>query len=1720
MSKLRRNFVAVLAVLFCALLCVSTALFIPNNQKSVDAAINSNAVTLVTKDTSSGKIFDTASLNTLFGKLTGNSSATYQTLDNMFTTGSEQYSGLDLYIKANKSFYDVVLDNKHWNPVYLSKEGDDIILTLWLADIPNDLVDKGYLWSAFFSGTGKIAKDEYSSEMYSASVLREYLVGEPYAISKTERRKFTTANPSIQSSIWKNFIGDYGRYIVSPNQVKWQREESANVSLFNRKPNSNATVGSDFINDNASDAVSGNFKYGGYGTDESTHYFEWTKDALWVPSLTETGTSSVASVGDGYYWYGIWFPKNPITVAGSVTAAEHDTLVNASLTSNQSIWSRTSGGYNTKFSSTNFFCYYTNASGRQEQIGFSDAKSNTVTNGVELSTNAGWALRPAFHLNLTKAYKTIAAPKDVENVYSGTEQKLSDLAQKPDWYTLYSALYGNEDKIKVEYPTGKWDMLNASTNDGYEIKVTIVDKDSYWWPDTKDPKTDLERTFKFKITKKPVKVNLSPPSNNKVLTGDFDNYPKAEYVAGEIAANDLPPDGANYSTNYPTLITKYINNDTGDTFDLNSKPTKPGHYTATAEIDSSVVNKNYEIITDDPTHPYTIDFVIVPYTVAKPTYSYNGTLVYNASAYTINISSTDHVKYTVKKDGVVVTAENKKLENLTDTSFNVVDAGVYTITFTIVDQYYAWTDTLESNGSLDNADYTAPSFTIKQKELTVTLDGSDNPDTVDFEGGEWGVNTQVKFKINVTGEEGDDKVILYVYYTDKDGSGETPASRDNDYYVILGQTEKGNGYKLYCKLADPTASGNSINANYYIDYKGDPYVEKPFTISTAKAPFKESDLEWVYKNADIDNNKAQAITSGSSVPYNEKEYTISLASDYYEKLKALGVKVEGILEGATARTNANGVYGSETVYTVTVKIVAFSEDWTFEGTEITFEWYIAKSTFKLSSLNSVIEWGFTARDATLKYPESGVQYEGVDGSIVMSIYKGLPGWLTPNYDVVSCKASAVGDHTAKILSFTSTNENYMLSTEDADWLTKAWKIIPRTLYTDKWTTVQYDDKQVTVPPELVTTPYSPDLVYEYFDNEECNGTPITDFTKLTYEEGTTKVYYVRVSVADSDKDNYVIAEGVGNPHGFEIGKHKEAIEITITAGGVYDGTAKDATVVIVKAVEGITLNSFNIIYYKSDNTQLSGAPINAGNYTVEVTLKDAFTEKYYIKSVNVQSFAITKRILEIPEKNITRTYDGTERDVAAICGLDEGWEKYIDITITLSGNETTVRNMGTYTVELKIKDGINKDTRNVEWNTESSAAKVIPQTVYITVEQLELNAKVWIENGYYSRIQFDEEDYAENFVVYKVYDEDGKEVDFSTVRDSMGMMFIVEVSVGEEHGDNVIIVFAPGITARYEFFTTGGQEPVQVTLPTIADLVFNGVDQTFVVNYGGFEEYIEIDLSLSNEKVLTQFDSGEYTIYFKIKSGKNAVWATGGRGATPVTFEMKPLVLENPKVPENQKFTYTGSKITATLNIDTAIRFLDVVGDITAINAGKYHFTLSIKELYAGNVVWKSVTGEKSVDWIIEKAKITVKWTDGDVPELDLPEEFKDLDIEYVYTDENGKKVSKDELEPGKKYTVTATLSDGSYANYEFVDDSGKTLKNPAKTDGFDFEIKNKSSSFPWWIIAVVAGLLLAVAAVMVVVIKKRQAADGDDYDDYYDDEYDFDEEIEEDDGDDFGDDF
>ena len=124
---------------------------------------------------------------------------------------------------------------------------------------------------------------KYPGDMYSTSLVRSRLVGSSYASSANTE----TLTAGSASSEWTEFIGKYGDYIGLPIQSVWQREQwvsyesSGSFALPNEATTPNEGVGYA--------AAERNYE-------NREEYFNWVTDKLWLPSLSELGTTARSGI--------------------------------------------------------------------------------------------------------------------------------------------------------------------------------------------------------------------------------------------------------------------------------------------------------------------------------------------------------------------------------------------------------------------------------------------------------------------------------------------------------------------------------------------------------------------------------------------------------------------------------------------------------------------------------------------------------------------------------------------------------------------------------------------------------------------------------------------------------------------------------------------------------------------------------------------------------------------------------------------------------------------------------------------------------------------------------------------------------------------------------------------------------------------------------------------------------------------------------------------------------------------------------------------------------------------------------------------------------------------------------------------------------------------------------------------------------------------------------
>ena len=425
MSKLRRNFLAVLAVLFCALLTVSTALIIPKTGKVAEAA--SGTAIEIYNDNYAAKNknpFSAQKLRELYIILTGNPNASFNDVKTLVQNGDRTSD----YIRGKNggSNLSVMFGGLKWDAVYLTKarntldsDGDnvgDVVLDLWLS---SDAIFSTGNWANSADG----ATDGYPSNMYSISVMRiEKLNAEGY-IADSNRQISSLSSPKSNHDYARFTVAtpDPSRgesvidYIVQPKYVAYQEDEysqkdqigggSDTLTAYNApndayiQPAQPSSGNLGFYNDNAGH----NFNY-----TQKAHYGDWQEDYLWLPSIAEAGRNQGTSETCGIWKadrnlrssnYYTWLRSGMLDVASQVRCLQPD-----------------GGGSDIEVTKTSF-------------------------DGIAI------AVRPALHLNLTKA-NIAARGVSYDNTKTTNVEKNSSIDYLEDSHT-FSHVYDGDD-VEIE----------------------------------------------------------------------------------------------------------------------------------------------------------------------------------------------------------------------------------------------------------------------------------------------------------------------------------------------------------------------------------------------------------------------------------------------------------------------------------------------------------------------------------------------------------------------------------------------------------------------------------------------------------------------------------------------------------------------------------------------------------------------------------------------------------------------------------------------------------------------------------------------------------------------------------------------------------------------------------------------------------------------------------------------------------------------------------------------------------------------------------------------------------------------------------------------------------------------------------------------------------------------------------------------------------------------
>lgn len=448
-----------------------------------------------------------------------------------------------------------------WMPTYLSttSDGSSAVLTLYLATANGPISSQEYSGYSFDAKSTTSTSSLTPANMYGTSFIRAKALGNggTYGTYSTTQGSTVTINkPSYEE---QHKYGDFLEYIyttgegdnakketrqgylyddiVTPSQLSWQATESykkyvgATAAIKYNDADYDATTWANYYWPNEAYGVPSEgscylpnyFDYGGGSQANKVNYDIWKNDKVWLPSLTEVGT------GDGSSLNGMWQltkEQRANSDGGfSLMAAKPTAWLR---TANTAYPEQTVGSDN--FSTSHIFVLEQDGSvGFRKLDGSSDAKN--------------FAVRPAIHLNLSKAKEKIKPPvilgDTVYATYNGAEHKLQagSVTLAPD----QSSWFVPEDmNVRFAYDREFTKLANPIDAGKYFMEVTLENTSAYFVG------TSAKRKIvNFVIEKAKVGVKWTVV-NNIPVSVDF--VPGTTFYQRDVSSGNTPKIGIEYES--------------------------------------------------------------------------------------------------------------------------------------------------------------------------------------------------------------------------------------------------------------------------------------------------------------------------------------------------------------------------------------------------------------------------------------------------------------------------------------------------------------------------------------------------------------------------------------------------------------------------------------------------------------------------------------------------------------------------------------------------------------------------------------------------------------------------------------------------------------------------------------------------------------------------------------------------------------------------------------------------------------------------------------------------------------------------------------------------------------------------------------------------------------------------------------------------------------------
>ncbi len=894
-------------------------------------------------------------------------------------------------------------------------------------------------------------------------------------------------------------------------------------------------------------------------------YTDWQNDKVWLPSLTEVGTGDWdGSLTDSGNLNGLW----------KLTAEQRGNARDGGAS-----WLRTANtvyamdGQN--YSTYSMFCCEEDGS-----IGTHSLKELNI------------AVRPAIHLNLTKAIKKInppvALPETVETPYIGAELAISDtllnVESAESWYVqggMHVRFFPTPDcNLKDEMA-----VRDAGT---YYMKV-YLDRGGLYF--AKAPLTQTEKVVKFVVSKAKLGVDWVYQNNRAtdlvLKEGQIYDWDKKTGLVPEISISyeSATGQGSKYYSFDDLLRDTYF----GYGYIKDEDKYKFNYELYDVKNPNLIDRNTGKHIVKSDSFAVGRKIVKMPYFVGYDEDVDEIDLDYASEQFVQLVGADKYFNITVSSERGKGDAEKVGVSDEGYLTFKLSEPDTYTLTlkFENNDQFtwYGSAYDFDKNNNDTGADFTERTLKINVKPAKVDVEYVNLP-------AEWNTITNVTFSLDVRGIyglTGSDIVRMNVYYeNNKTGRRTYPTQEADGTYKLNGLAA--GDYTMYATLAD-----ERYEQYYYMDPS---FKMQRFNVVQTVSTLGDNDIKWQYTHdgttsspfgfADHDSEE-----TAIEFDFDDKYFVFALTLNEIDLHDKYYVKAD--YDGDTFVKNAG-------LHKVEVLISAFNKNVQFEDRSYTVYFRIRQVKFDLSDL----EWNYDMSNPPV--------YNGATKKITLTpeslnLYPGL----TAEYE---CNGDATGagsyETTVNFILSGDYAVNYVLpvasdinSYEGEFAFTCQW-LIAKAKLTIEWNEpADGGSSGLLFVPTLKTGAEYCDYVYQH---KEADGT-WTDTTNLT-AQGANETYRVKAVVKPAYANNYEIENDI--PCEFEVasGKHPVSVHFehngeTVEDGAEFAYTGTPLSLSLVVDAGGLTVQEYSFKYYLLDGgkTELSGPPTEVGNYMAEVTAK-------------------------------------------------------------------------------------------------------------------------------------------------------------------------------------------------------------------------------------------------------------------------------------------------------------------------------------------------------------------------------------------------------------------------------------------------------------------------------------------------------------------------------------